>query len=274
MARKQRAEDATVWIGYADFLTTLAVLFFVLMVGIAAKLSSARPGYVRGVVLDADRATPLSGCAADIGAPQADTTDATGSFDLTVDSIRAPLNVGLTLICKEYDTHRTLVQVEPGKTRLDTTRLRRRKDDVVRVDTLPGDALFEPNQYILKTEAIDTIISLGKGLKARLASDEVVAVQGHTDDVPFPAGAGKDNWMLSGERAAAAARILTDPIYGVAIPECQVTIMGFGPSRPAVRVRIEDLPEQKFEKRVRNRRIEFRRLHGPDISGGGCARSR
>jgi flagellar motor protein MotB len=140
----------------------------------------------------------------------------------------------------------------------------------VSVDTLPGDALFESNQYVLKSEAIDTLVRLGTQLKAKLASDEIIAVQGHTDDLPYPTGSDKDNWMLSGERAAAAAKVLTDAQFGVGIPACQVSIMGFGPSRPAEVVLSTDDRNERARKRSHNRRIEFRRLKGTDISGAGC----
>src|SRR5207248_1064141 len=122
------------------------------------------------------------------------------------------------------------------------------------------------------TDAIAMLQQLGKRLKSQLASDEVIAVQGHTDDLSFQVGASKDNWVLSGERAAAAARVLTDSAFGVGIPECQVAIMGFGPSRPVDAVTSSDSREARQLKRARNRRIEFRRLRGADIIGGHCGR--
>ena len=267
MARKPRSDDATIWIGYADFLTTLSVLFFVLLVGVAAKNQSPRAGYVSGLVTDAATRNPIASCSAQIDQLRRSATDAKGKFMLTIDSLGSATNVGVEIQCTGYSGINPLLTVRPGGTTSKEFPLSR--DKAVRVDTLPGDALFRSNESALKIEAVDTVVALGLRIKASLKSDEVVAVQGHTDDIPFPPGAGKDNWVLSGERAAAAAKILTDD--KVRIPECQVTIMGFGPSRPTERVTVADGGAEQQRKRSRNRRIEFRRLRGADITGGGCA---
>jgi outer membrane protein OmpA-like peptidoglycan-associated protein len=270
MARKHRSEDATVWIGYADFLTTLSVLFFVLLVGVAAKHRSPRAGVLRGKVTDSRTGAAISQCAAAVAPELRQVTDANGEFALRIDSLGAPTKVGLAIDCQGYGALHRLLTVRPGETTRESFALLR--DVEVRVDVLPGDALFLSNQSALRPEAVETIVGLGLSIKAKLKPDEVVAVQGHTDDIPYPVGAGKDNWVLSGERAAAAAKVLTDESYGVAIPECQVTIMGFGPARPTEKVAAGDPAAERQRKRSRNRRIEFRRLHGADITGGGCAR--
>jgi outer membrane protein OmpA-like peptidoglycan-associated protein len=276
MARRARGEDATVWIGYADFLTTLAVLFLVLVAGTAAKLKRARseharPGYLLGIVVDSATSRAVTRCVAKVGETRWDTTDTRGEFHVVVDSLRESVNVGLSLECVGYDAHSQLRPVAPGDTTRDTIRVSPEKR-AVGVVTLPGKELFEKDSFKLRPAAIDSIVSLGLRFKSKLAPNEIVAVQGHTDDQEFPAGAGKDNWILSSERAAAAASVLTNPVFGVSIPECQVAIMGFGPSRPVERVDSADPPDEKARKRERNRRIEFRSLHGPDISGAGCAR--
>jgi outer membrane protein OmpA-like peptidoglycan-associated protein len=269
MARK-RPEDATVWIGYADFLTTLSVLFFVLLVGVAAKHRSPRQGVFSGKLTDARTGAPIQRCAAEIGPTIRGVTDATGEFVLRVDSLGAPTKVGLAIACQGYGAIHPLIMLRPGETTRQPFTLY--PDVEVRVDVLPGDALFLSNQSDLRPEAIETIVRLGLNIKAQLKPDEVVAVQGHTDDIPYPPSAGKDNWILSGDRAAAAAKVLTDESYGVGIPECQITIMGFGPARPTERVAADDPLVERQRKRSRNRRIEFRRLRGADITGGGCAR--
>jgi outer membrane protein OmpA-like peptidoglycan-associated protein len=269
MARKHGYDDATIWIGYADFLTTLSVLFFVLLVGVAAKNRSPAPGFISGTVTDEATGHPVSQCAGQVSQAIRAISDAKGQFTLRIDSLGAPTNVGLELQCPGYNGIHQLVTVRPDDTTSKQFALKR--ESAVRVDVLPGDALFRSNQSALRPEAVDTIVALGLRIKASLKFDEVVAVQGHTDDIPFPSGAGKDNWVLSGERAAAAAKVLTDETYGVGIPECQLTIMGFGPARPSERVLPTDDGTERQRKRSRNRRIEFRRLHGADITGGGCA---
>jgi len=268
MDRKQRGEDSTVWIGYADFLTTLSVLFFVLLVGVAAKSSPPRAGQLDGTIVDNANGAPIDLCYAQIGQERGDTSDISGKFSIRVDSLRSALNVGLTLACEGYRGFSKILSIAPGKTT--TERIRMIREETVAMDVLPGDALFAQSMAVLKPEAINTIVQLGLKLKEGLSSSEVVAVQGHTDDIPFPASLGKDNWVLSGERAAAAAKVLSDPRYGVAIPECQIIIMGFGPSRPAIPLVAIDGFQERATKRTRNRRIEFRMVRGAAITGGGC----
>ena len=108
-------------------------------------------------------------------------------------------------------------------------------------------------------------------LKESLRPGEAIIVQGHTDDLPIPARYGKDNWVLSGERAAAAANVLRD---SVGIPLCQVAIMGFGPARPRPGQRVtwadSETEAQRAQKRAQNRRIELHRVAGTDLIGGTC----
>lgn len=268
MARQ--SDESTVWIGYADFLTTIAVLFFILAASMAGKIPNLRPGYVRGVVTDSASGRPLAKCAAVVGSRRQPATPANGVFVVRVDSILRQARVDVTVECPGYETFTRFVRVASG----DTTRVEARLRPSMRTEwapiTLAGDALFDPLQHRLKPEGLRLIIREGRRLRAELQPGQTIVVQGHTDDLPIRSAA-KDNWMLSGERAAAAALVLTDPAYGVGIPECQVTIMGFGPSRPAVALAPGDTPAQVAQKRARNRRLEFRRLSGTDLIGGKCA---
>jgi flagellar motor protein MotB len=264
----RRDEDVTVWIGYADFLTTLVVLFFVVAVAFAGRLSLTRPGYLEGTVVEVQSGRAVESCLAKLGAGRQQRTNSRGQFSFKVDSLRDVLTIGLSVQCVGFRDYSEPVSIRPS----DTTRVpvRIEKSVIVEVETLPGDALFGPDSFDLKLEAVDTIAALGRELKGKLSADRVVAVQGHSDDVPYPPGSLKDNWVLSAQRATAAAKILTDPSYGVGLRECQVAIMGFGPSRPVQPVAGEDPNPVKKEKRRANRRIEFRILKGSDISGGRC----
>lgn len=269
MARQ--SDESTVWIGYADFLTTIAVLFFILAVAMAGKIPNLRPGFVLGVVTDSVSGQRLAGCSAEVGARRQPSTSGDGEFMVRVDSILRTARVDVSVECPGYEPYTQFLRVAAG----DTTRLQARVRPITRTEwetiTLEGDALFDPLEYRLKPEGVNLIIRSGQRLKQELRPGQTIVVQGHTDDLPI-VSAPKDNWMLSGERAAAAAVVLTDPSYGVGIPECQVTIMGFGPSRPAVPVTPGDSPAQLADKRARNRRLEFRRLSGTELIGGKCAR--
>jgi flagellar motor protein MotB len=264
----RREDDAAVWIGYADFLTTLVVLFFVVAVVFAGKLARTRPGYLIGAVAQLKTNRSIESCLVKLGAGRQQRTNSAGTFEFRVDSLRDVLTLGLMVHCDGYRDYSEPISIRPA----DTTRVTVTLERVVsvEVETLPGDALFPPDAYTLKPEAADTIAQLGRELKDKLTADRVVAVQGHSDDVPYPAGSGKDNWVLSAQRATAAAKVLTSPEYGVGLRECQVAIMGFGPSRPVRALLPTDTPKEKREKRRANRRIEFRILKGSELSGGHC----
>lgn len=262
--RRSSGEDATVWIGYADFITTLAVLFLVLIVGVAARLGVPRAGTLTGAVVDDERHAGVDGCTVLLGERQRQRTTTDGSFRFTIDSLRSKLTVGLLVQCPGFRDATKLVSVAPSEVGHDTVSVTRSIE--VSVRTLPGDALFEPEEYTLKATAVSTVARLGRELKATLGTD-AIAVQGHTDDVPFAPGRGKDNWMLSGERAAAAAKVLSD---SAGISPCQLVIMGFGDSRPVSHVEPGDSRDERKAKRARNRRIEFRQLKGETL-GGECA---
>lgn len=268
MARQ--SDESTVWIGYADFLTTIAVLFFILAVAMAGKVQSLRPGFVRGVVTDSVSGQRLAGCSAEVGDRRQPATSARGEFMVRVDSILGQARVDVSVECAGYEPYMQFLPVAAGDTTELRVRVRPANRTVWETITLAGDALFDPLQYSLKPEGVQAIVNSGLELKADLRLGQTIVVQGHTDDLPIVT-ARKDNWMLSGERAAAAALVLTDPRYGVNIPECQVTIMGFGPSRPRFAIAPGDSDAELARKRALNRRLEFRRLSGTDLIGGKCA---
>jgi flagellar motor protein MotB len=269
MARQ--SDESTVWIGYADFLTTIAVLFFILAVAMAGKIPNLRPGFVLGVVTDSVSGQRLAGCSAEVGARRQPATSPQGEFMVRVDSILRQARVDVSVECAGYEPYTEFLPVAAGDTTRLQVRVRPATRTVWETITLDGDALFDPLQHRLKPEGLSLIVRSGRRLKEELRPGQTIVVQGHTDDLPI-ISAPKDNWMLSGERAAAAALVLTDPRYGVGIPECQVTIMGFGPSRPRIAVAPGDPPAELARKRALNRRLEFRRLSGTDLIGGKCAR--
>ncbi len=258
-------EDATVWIGYADFLTTLVVLFFLIAVGVSAKARPPQTGFLEGTVAERGTGRPLKDCAVRLASDEPMLTTKAGEFQTEIKDIAGQISVGLTASCTGYGDYSQIVHVRAA----DTTRVQvmLSQDQRIVQTSLPGDALFGQNESRLTAEGERRIIALRDSLRPE--SNEVVIVQGHTDDTPFPSNAGKDNWVLSGERAAAAAKVLTSDL--VKIPACQVATMGFGPSRPLEVVRPTDPRDEKLRKRAKNRRIEFRKLRGADLTSGACA---
>lgn len=247
-------EDATIWIGYADFLMTLVILFFILTAFYATKVIRA-PAVVQGVVLGSEDGTAgISDCLVRSGAgdERRQLTNDRGWFEFRFDGLWHAVKIELSVTCLEYAPLDTVAELSPGDTTRIELYLTERTDSTVRVVILPGDALFPINEYILRPEALASIRAVADTFSQHLQEGDLIAVQGHSDNLPFARNAGTDNWTLSGQRAAAAAKAL----IAAGMPECRIVTMGFGPSRP----RSSSPPE--------NRRIEFRILRGADLTGG------
>jgi chemotaxis protein MotB len=75
------------------------------------------------------------------------------------------------------------------------------------IEILDGgdDMFFELSSSALKPKLVQLLEAMAPALAAL---KNPLEVHGHTDARPFPKGAGKDNWVLSFERAAAARSIL------------------------------------------------------------------
>lgn len=268
MRAKGIGDDDTPWIAYTDFFTSLTIVFFLLSL---LAFQDARAGILVGNVKDGRTDRPIAGCPVAVrnldegGTPRTYRTEEDGSFRSNFPGLRRPATMEVSVSCPNfpevlYDTAVVAAGKVASVSFLFTTR------GAITVTTVEGDALFETGQYVLRPEARALLDSIGRRLVAQLGDGEVLAIQGHTDDVPFPIESDRDNWMLSAERAAAAARFL---IQEVGFSECQIVIMGFGPSRPRQGHQLADgdPPSVIAEKRRLNRRIEFRILSGGSIYG-------
>lgn len=274
--------DTVVWIAYTDFVTALALIFLVLA-AVLAFVAVSGPAAVDGHVRNAEGA-PIDDCEINLDAGEFTRftrSDRQGIFEFLVRDLAEPNTIEVTARCIDYHEKRVSIEVEPGKTALVTIEVGRRngpsgpaKSDGngdIRVIRLPGDLLFELDQYVLTPKGIALLTTLGRDFFPKLTPGTVLAVQGHTDDLRFLPGSGKDNWTLSGERAAAAARVMIDSTDFL---PCNIVIMGFGPSRPLIPIdSVNDPPDTIREKRAENRRIVFRFLKGGDVAGdivGAC----
>lgn len=270
-----RQEDSSVWIGYSDFLTTLVILFFVLVVVFARKSQGAQPAVLTGQVTAFPSGDPVADCTMITGVGSSEgrrqPTDSQGTYDFYFGAFWNSVEMELSARCPGFGDADTVVRVIPGDTvSVDVELNRVDEDGRIAVESLPASLLFESASYDFRdSAAVDTIRQLGLQWKDSLRSDEVVAIQGHTDDQPFQPSESMTNWILSGARAARAAEVLTDPRYGVGLEDCRVVVMGFGPSRPERDVHASDPSDVQEEKRRENRRIEFRRLRGADLTGQG-----
>ncbi|MGB5326323.1 MAG: flagellar motor protein MotB, partial [Pseudomonadales bacterium] len=106
---------------------------------------------------------------------------------------------------------------------------------------LPSSVLFDSGGAELNEVAVQIVGEIAQTL---VAHDNVIKVEGFTDDIPIRTVAFKSNWELSAARAAAVVRELQDS----GIDPARLAAVGYGAHQPAHSNRSE-------EGRSRNRRI-------------------
>jgi chemotaxis protein MotB len=121
----------------------------------------------------------------------------------------------------------------------------RRDGDVIRVE-LPGNALFEPGTARLRPGAINLISDVAADI-ARLYPDQIIGVEGHTDNDPVAGGQFRNNHELSVARAMTVYDVL---INRTRLLGNQLFVMGRGPINPIV-------SNASPEGKQRNRRVEL-----------------
>ena len=139
------------------------------------------------------------------------------------------------------------------------------------ISRLQGQANFARNSGKLSPEGVANVRQLGVDIRRVLRPGQMIAVQGHADDLEFGNTDIRNNLTLSSERAADAAHVLSSARHLVMIDPCQVIEMGYGSSRPLEPVLASDSDASKERKREVNRRIEFQIVDSP-LTGTPCTR--
>lgn len=262
MARLGRRDDTYPWIAFTDFLVTLALLFYVGYAEARDRTGVIRSATVIGVAVSAHTDKGVADCDVFVDGAAVKRTDAAGRFTLQIDSLGKASRVTISARCDRLESFQS-VGIKPGETTTVSLRIAAEHRMVERI--IPGDALFQTASSTLTAEGVDSILAVGRALRASHQPEYIIVVQGHTDDQRFRAGSQRNNLMLSGLRAAAAAAVLTDGAYHLSIPECWVRIQGFGSSQPIEAIIASDGPAEIDRKRALNRRIEFREVRA-DVS--------
>lgn len=124
-------------------------------------------------------------------------------------------------------------------------------EDGVRVDLDTG-VLFATGSAIIKSEALESLEPLFEEIKA---TDYLIDVEGHTDDVSFyryDEGEIESNWSLSGKRASSVILHLRSLRFS----SRRLRAVGYAYTRPVVRV--QGLKGIELEDaRARNRRVSL-----------------
>lgn len=123
--------------------------------------------------------------------------------------------------------------------------------DGVRVDLDTG-VLFSPGSAIIKKAALKSFEPLLKKIRA---TDYLIDIEGHSDDVPFyryNEGEIETNWSLSGKRASSVILHLNT----LSFSSRRLRAVGYAHTRPIVEVRGKK-GSQLEKARSRNRRVSL-----------------
>ena len=121
----------------------------------------------------------------------------------------------------------------------------RRDGDVIRVE-LPGNQLFDPGAAQVKPAAYNMIADVAAEIR-RTYPDQLLGIEGHTDNDAVTGGQYRSNHALSTARAMAVYEVLvSSQRYR---PE-QLFVVGHGPNHPVV-------SNGTLEGKQRNRRVEL-----------------
>lgn len=125
--------------------------------------------------------------------------------------------------------------------------------------SLPSDYLFRSGSAVIQQRALDSLAPLFRAIKTMDEHEnDLMIVEGHTDDVPIRTKQFPSNWELSSARATNIATFLVNRI---GYPNTMVSVSAFADSRP--KVRYEDRYGRRKtgadlqEARKINRRVEI-----------------
>lgn len=114
--------------------------------------------------------------------------------------------------------------------------------------TIPGEALFDSGQAVIKSEALSIISILGDMIQGQKFETYSVQIEGHTDNVPIKTAFFPSNWELSASRAIAVGKYLID---NMGFSEEKIACTGYGEYRPIAN-------NDSNENRAKNRRVEMK----------------
>jgi flagellar motor protein MotB len=121
----------------------------------------------------------------------------------------------------------------------------RRDGDVIRIE-LPGNQLFEPGSARVRPAATNMIADVAIEIR-RTYPDQLLGIEGHTDNDPVTGGQYRTNHELSAARALAVYDVL---VSSQRYRQEQLFVVGHGPNHPVV-------SNGTLEGKQRNRRVEL-----------------
>lgn len=114
--------------------------------------------------------------------------------------------------------------------------------------TLPGEALFDSGQAVIKEKAISVLDVIGNMVNSQEFETYSIQIEGHTDNIPIRTSYFPSNWELSAARAIAVGKYLID---NKSFSESKIACTGYGEYRPIVE-------NDSNTNRAMNRRVEIK----------------
>jgi flagellar motor protein MotB len=121
----------------------------------------------------------------------------------------------------------------------------RQDGDVVRIEA-PADRVFMPGSNYLQNGAEQLLVSIGADLRQNFP-DNIIGIEGHTDDAPTHSQQFPTNHHLSAAQALAAYNLL---VQKGTLAASQLFVIGHGANHPIV-------SNASDAGKARNRRLEF-----------------
>lgn len=253
--KRERADFSVAWIGYTDFLMSVAVLFFLMWLGSSDRAAAV----VVGQVVATRPAVGGGAFRVVIQGLVDKTCESDGRFHFTVEGIANRMPVPLQIFYRGAVVMDTTVTIAPGEST--AVRISTWSRDT-RIRTLSASALFRTGQWDLTAEGQDSLRALANDYRPQLTGARMLYICGHTDKQAWSGGP-IDNWDLSTFRAMAAARFI---MREGGIEQRRIVVAGLGEWHPLPDSAPSGAPAKKAEQLARNRRIEFRLLEsGEDL---------
>ncbi len=243
--KRPKKENSERWLLTYSDLITLLLAFFIIMYGIssadAQKFSKLSVGMKKAFnvgVLESDASASILDQTMGI-ASEAGSDEGMSASSTEVDAILSEMG---SIMQDEYLADKVSIGA-----RVDGTAI-----------SVSGNLLFASGRADLRPDAVKLLQAVGKAIN-RLPNP--VRIEGHTDDVPPNGTEFISNWELSGARAVAVVRYLTE-IEGVA--PSRLSAVAYSQYQPVV-------ANDSARGRARNRRSEIVILNMPAVSTSGVS---
>lgn len=114
------------------------------------------------------------------------------------------------------------------------------------VVTVLNQILFDSGKVQLKSASLDTLQKVGQVLNTQVP-DQIVYVEGHTDNDPIKHSGFRSNWELSTARATEVVHFFVEKVN---VEPTRLVASGYGEFQPVV-------PNDTAQHKAQNRRVEI-----------------